>query len=823
MLPLIFKYLRVNYRRGMRLTWVCLISLLLAGPSLCSKQASAHSAPLPQAVPFFQAAGYFDTTFLPTGGSLHAAVGGDLFVAGSDQIYRSANEGHSWLYSPIIYYLASVSAFAISPNYDLDGTIFKGGNYGTDALMISRDRGKTWQTPYSPVIGPVWDIDVSPGYATDQTVYIVTNDYAKVWLSRSTDGGRNFAPVTLPPTTSQIRKLILSPDFPTDHKIFALLYNQTIWRSLNGGNSWERADSGLLTNQSQAIYDLEITPADGGFMLFAPWTGGLKFSQNSGNSWTSIPLPNPRPELRDVEVAYSTAEHHVEIFAMEGTDGDYFHGLGLFHTINFGSFWDAFVFNNLISNVEISPQYAQNQTVYFKTANELWTTSNHGIGWSLLSSVPPKPPADYDDFDQLELVKSPDFDGVSHLFAYPADVGSSSYPVQGSSWFLRSLDNGENWESLPLPAYGEPVNIVVTPTYPLVPTIYAGIGQNFYRSDDAGETWTLVSGNLGFAFEFLDISPIFNLDHTLYAGSHDNGVFRSQDGGANWIRLSSLGNFVYGIDYSPTYAQDHTIFINSSGGIHRSQDGGQTWESIGMEAMILAVSPNFAADGTLFAGNRFSTAGNLYRSTDRGDNWEELTGFNPYDFFHTIAISPDYADDQTLVIGINCRPLYISEDAGVTWYEMTGIPTPCGYGASADVVLTHQGELLQPVVSTQFRVFSYHWPQDVEVHPTRLAFLVRQGSSTPVQRHLEIASQDAPGARWEIEESLDWISADPVSGTLPGEVVLTVDPSSLMSNMDTNIQLMVHWSQRQVVRVSIPVWVLIYNNQRFLPVVSSRN
>ena len=820
MLSLITRALRANLHKGIGLTWVCLISLSMAWPGLRTNQDLAHAALLPQAVPVFQGVGYFDTTFLPTGGYFYASAGADLFVAGSDQIFRSANDGYSWLYSPIVYYLASVSAFAVSPNYEQDGTIFKGGNYGTDAFMVSRDRGKTWQTPDSLVIGPVWDIDVSPGYATDQTVYIVTSDFENVWLRLSTDGGRNFAPVPLPSTTSQIRELILSPDFPADHKIFALLYNQTIWRSLNGGNSWERADYGLLTSQSQSIYDLEITPAEGGFMLFAPWTGGLKFSQNSGNSWTPVPLPDPRPELRDVELAYSPAEDRVEIFAMEGTDGDYFHGLGLFHTIDFGNFWEAFVFDNLIGNVEISPQYGQNQTVYIKTAHELWKTSNHGIDWSLISSVPPKPPADYDDFDQLELVKSPDFAGVSHLFAYPADVDVPSYPVQGSSWFLRSLDNGENWESLPLPAYGEPVNIVVSPTYWLAHTIYAGVGKNFYRSDDAGETWTLVSGNLGFAFEFLDISPTFNQDHTLYAGAHDNGVFRSQDGGANWIRLSSLGNFAYGIDYSPTYAQDHTIFINSTGGIHRSQDGGLTWDSIGMEGMILAVSPNFAADGTLFAGNRNSTSGNLYRSTDRGDNWVELTGFAPYDFFHTIAISPDYANDQTLVIGINCRPLYISEDAGETWYEMTGIPTPCGYGASADVVLTHQGEFLQPVVSTLYRVFSYHWPQHFELHPTSLTFLIRQGSSEPVQRHFELASQDGPGAAWEIEESIDSLTIDPMSGTLPGEVVLTVDPSGMTGNQIGEMQVEVHWSQRQVVRRSIPVRVILYNDQVFLPLAS---
>ena len=145
-----------------------------------------------------------------------------------------------------------------------------------------------------------------------------------------------------------------------------------------------------------------------------------------------------------------------------------------------------------------------------------------------------------------------------------------------------------------------------------------------------------------------------------------------------------------------------------------------------MGGKILESSPDFQHDDTLYAGTADSTSGQLYRSTNGGDMWEEINGFGPYNFFHTIELSPDFGQDQTLIIGIDCRPLYISEDAGETWYELAGIREPCGYRSSVDVVIVHSGHLIQPVVSTGLQVFAYQWPE-IEGLPKKGSVLCQSG------------------------------------------------------------------------------------------------
>ena len=84
-----------------------------------------------------------------------------------------------------------------------------------------------------------------------------------------------------------------------------------------------------------------------------------------------------------------------------------------------------------------------------------------------------------------------------------------------------------------LPKSGGPVNIVVSPDYANDLTIFAGIEKSLYRSNNAGQTWQIIS-TPSFLFEQLEISPNFKSDQTLYAGDYSNGVYRSTNGGLTW-------------------------------------------------------------------------------------------------------------------------------------------------------------------------------------------------------------------------------------------------------------------------------------------------
>ena len=134
---------------------------------------------------------------------------------------------------------------------------------------------------------------------------------------------------------------------------------------------------------------------------------------------------------------------------------------------------------------------------------------------------------------------------------------------------------------------------------------------------------------------------------------------------------------------------DGSLFVGAMyGNLHRSDDGGFTWQSLGgglppgtVWVKALAVSPQFARDGTLFAG----LDQGIYKSTDGGYSWlavntglprrrdGELAGVL------ALALSPDYAADQTLFAALVDHGVHKSTDGGASWYPATWempLPTP---------------------------------------------------------------------------------------------------------------------------------------------------
>ena len=167
-------------------------------------------------------------------------------------------------------------------------------------------------------------------------------------------------------------------------------------------------------------------------------------------------------------------------------------------------------------------------------------------------------------------------------------------------------------------------------------------------------------------------------DLDIWFAARATGLYRSIDDGASWDALyASLeveGSLpTTSVVLAPNYDGEahRSLFSGVPGGVLRSTDGGETWfvtilDSPPPAVSALVISPNFVRDGVLIAA---TTEDGIFRSANRGSNWSRwnfgLLDLNVY----SLAISPDFAEDETLYAGVESG-IFRSTNGGRAWREV---------------------------------------------------------------------------------------------------------------------------------------------------------
>ena len=180
---------------------------------------------------------------------------------------------------------------------------------------------------------------------------------------------------------------------------------------------------------------------------------------------------------------------------------------------------------------------------------------------------------------------------------------------------------------------------------------------------------------------------------------------------------------------SPAFADDDTLFVGSVGGVFKSDDAGSTWQPTGPgqsplatggeldPAPLLAISPGFVTDGTLFAG----TESGLHVTHDGGGQWTEIESgpITSAADITAVAVSPDFVDDGTVLVSVRGDGLYRSTDGGTTFSEVG-----TELAASNRVISDYDNPTSSPIqFSPSFAVdgtvFAYCGPRCPSLHGRR--------------------------------------------------------------------------------------------------------
>lgn len=312
-------------------------------------------------------------------------------------------------------------------------------------LFRSNDGGISWQiiTPKAPLAGTlckeplppniqIWTLTISPDYGHDHTLFVGLSGCG---LLKSVDSGGvwTFANRGLGDGGSAaIQSFAISPTFSTDHALIAGT-NFGLYTSVDGGDSWKRAVSyGSYQDErfwSENTWALAFSPAYAkDNTVFAVSLYGLYRSEDGGNSWQEADLGLPdlsraRGRLsvspnfyqdRTAFLAYSgfltnvvyrtqdaghswqaleTKQHPTGPFAIAVTQTGrtlLTFGGRLLESIDYGTSWqDLAPAPPVPLSLEPSPSYATDQVMFLVTTDGIWKTLDGGGHWRQLSKFSP--------------------------------------------------------------------------------------------------------------------------------------------------------------------------------------------------------------------------------------------------------------------------------------------------------------------------------------------------------------------------------------------------------------------------------------------------
>ncbi len=655
-------------------------------------------------------------------------------------VWKTVNAGASW--QPISdddFGSAAVGALAVAPS---DPKVIMAGmgespfrNIASsqgDGVYRSTDAGSSWTHVGFGDIKQIGEIRIHPD--DPDTVWVAAQGNAYLpgddnGVYKSTDGGQSWRRV-LEPVNDSSGAVDLAIDMSNPRVLYAAMWDNRrtawelrsggpgsgIWRSTDGGESWEAVGEGLPEGMGKI--GVAASPVKPGLV----WaiveaeddTGGLYRSDDGGDHWTQV---NSERVLR------ARSWYYMHIFA-DPNDADTVYVLN-------APFLKSVDGGKTFAPVQVP--HGDNHYLWINPNNSNWMVNANdgganvsfdgGASWSRQDNQPTAQFYRVNTDNQFEYriyggqqdnstvaIRSRSRDGSigrddwevhggceSAHVAFDAENPRYTYAgcylglIQEFDTVTRTARSVKAYEELGLgvPAseqklrfnWNAPIHVSVHD-----PNVIYHAANMLLRSEDRGHTWTEVSPDLTrdeedkqglgagpYTNENIEVyNTIFALEesphdaNTLWVGTDDGLVHLTRDGGATWRDVTPRGvgrGLVNSIDVSPhDPAVAYVVAMKYKEGdnrpyVYKTDNYGRSWSSVASglptEHFARVVREDPQRPGLLYAGMERG----LYVSFDGGDEWQAFQTNLPI-----VPITDLMVRRNDLVLATQGRAFWVVDD-----------------------------------------------------------------------------------------------------------------------------------------------------------------
>ncbi|MEE9601856.1 MAG: hypothetical protein V3V75_01020, partial [Thermoguttaceae bacterium] len=614
-------------------------------------------------------------------------------VGYGDGIYKSLDGGGSWQKMGLEN-SQHIGMIRVDPRNSnvvfaaVQGPLWSAG--GDRGLFKTVDGGETWEK----ILGGgdytgVNEVHMDP--RNPDVLYAVTWQHLRnvaalmdggpeTAIHKSTDGGATWRELTegLPKEDMGKLGMAVSPIDPDVVYAGIELARRTggFYRSEDGGETWEKRSDYVASGTGPHYYQ-EVIASPHTLDLLYHMDVRLHVSEDGGKNFTKTMRGNKH------------SDHHALAFVQDdpdyllvGTDG------GLYESFDKGEMW------RYVSNLPV--------TQYYKVSVDYDEPFYNVYGGTQDNNTQGGPSRT----NNLHGIRNSDWHVILGGDGHQPAADPSNPNIVYAEWQQGNLTRhdrrtGESVYIQPQPEKGEDTERynwdapILISSHDSSRLYFAS--QRVWRTDDRGDSWTAISGDLSRGLDRLTLpmmgrkwsydapwdmlamskyNTVTSLSESalvaglIYAGTDDGLIQVTENGGGSWRRIDSLpgvADFFFVNDIKADLFDADTVYVsvdNHKAGdfnpyVLKSTNRGRTWRSIAGDLpdrhLIWRLVQDHVKPDLLFLGTEFG----VFFSVEGGNKWVKLAGGTPNIAYRDLAIQKRENDLVGATFG---RGFYILDD-----------------------------------------------------------------------------------------------------------------------------------------------------------------